>query len=132
MKKMIFSVNINQVSDLQILVYISYFQLYLTFVHLLIVFDCNPPLDVRGIFLDISNAFDRVCHNGLTCKIKCIRINGMFLKLITGFFENRFQSCFKWLDILMGTSASRCTSGLCFRASVVPYLHKWPVNQIVI
>ena len=25
-------------------------------------FDCNPPHDVRGVFLDISKAFDRVWH----------------------------------------------------------------------
>ena len=37
MKKMIFSVNINQVSNLQILVNISYFQLYMTFMPFLIV-----------------------------------------------------------------------------------------------
>ena len=28
-------------------------------------FDCNPPLEVRGIFWDISKAFDRVWHDGL-------------------------------------------------------------------
>ena len=52
-------------------------------------FDCNPPLDVRGIFLDISKAFDRVWHDGLIYKIKCIEVNGMFLKLVTSFTKNR-------------------------------------------
>ena len=33
-------------------------------------FDCSPPLDVRGIFLDISKAFDRVCHDRLIYKVK--------------------------------------------------------------
>ena len=28
-------------------------------------FDCHASLEVRGIFLDISKAFDRVCHEGL-------------------------------------------------------------------
>ena len=29
------------------------------------LFDCNPPLEVRGFFLDIFKAFDRVLHDGL-------------------------------------------------------------------
>ena len=28
-------------------------------------FDCNPPLDVRAAFLDISKAFDGVWHDEL-------------------------------------------------------------------
>ena len=28
-------------------------------------FDSNPPADVKGVFLDISKAFDNVCHEGL-------------------------------------------------------------------
>ena len=28
-------------------------------------FDSNPPADVKGVFLDISKAFDKVCHEGL-------------------------------------------------------------------
>ena len=38
-------------------------------------FDCNAPLDVRGVFLDISKAFDRVWHDELIYKIKCTGIN---------------------------------------------------------
>ena len=28
-------------------------------------FDCNPSLEVQGVFLHISKAFDKVCHDGL-------------------------------------------------------------------
>ena len=33
-------------------------------------FDCNPPLDVRSVYLDISKTFDRVWHDGLIYKLK--------------------------------------------------------------
>ena len=47
----------------------------LSFVHdIYASFDCNPLCDVRGVFLDISKAFDRVWHEGLIYKIKCIGV----------------------------------------------------------
>ena len=48
-------------------------------------FDCHPSLEVRGIFLDISKAFDRVWHEGLLYKIQSIGISGIPLKLIEFF-----------------------------------------------
>ena len=33
-------------------------------------FDCKPPLEVREIYLDIFNAFDRCWHAGLIYKVK--------------------------------------------------------------
>ena len=33
-------------------------------------FDCNPSLGVRGVFLDLSKAFDKVWHDGLIYKFK--------------------------------------------------------------
>ena len=54
-------------------------------------FDCNPPKDVRGIFLDLSKAFDGLWHDGLSYKIKRIGITDNSLKLIESFLSNRFQ-----------------------------------------
>ena len=33
-------------------------------------FDCNPTLNVRSVYLDISKAFDRVWHEGLVYKLR--------------------------------------------------------------
>ena len=41
-------------------------------------FDCNPSLEVRGVFLDISKAFDKVWHDGLIYKLKRNGITGDF------------------------------------------------------
>ena len=38
-------------------------------------FDCNPPLEVRSVFLDISKAFDKVWHEGLLYKLKSMGIS---------------------------------------------------------
>ena len=40
------------------------------------MFDANPSLDVRGVFLDSSKAFDRVWHDGLMYKeLKGIKVS---------------------------------------------------------
>ena len=39
-------------------------------------FDCNPSLEVRSVFLDISKAFDKVWHEGLLYKLKSMGISG--------------------------------------------------------
>ena len=45
-------------------------------------FDCHPSLEVRGIFLDISKAFDRAWHEGLLYKTQSVGILLTPLKLI--------------------------------------------------
>ena len=54
-------------------------------------FDCNPPRDVRCIFLNISKAFDRVWHDELTYKVKRAAVTGLPLELIQSFLSHRFQ-----------------------------------------
>ena len=53
-------------------------------------FDCNPPLDVRSVYLDISKAFDRVWHDGLPYKPEQCGVSGQ-LSLIRSFLKNRKQ-----------------------------------------
>ena len=64
-------------------------------------FDCNPPWEVREIFLDISKAFDRVCHDRLLYKIKSFGVFHTPLKLIEHFLSNRYRNL-----VLKGQSSS--------------------------
>ena len=54
-------------------------------------FDCNPSLEVRGVFLDLSKAFDKVWHDVLIFKLKSLGISGSLLKLMQNYLDNRFE-----------------------------------------
>ena len=54
-------------------------------------FDLNPLLEVRGNFLDISKAFDKVWLEGLLYKLESLGIAGNLLKLFQSFLINRQQ-----------------------------------------
>ena len=54
-------------------------------------FNCNPSLEVRGIFLDLSKAFDKVWHQGLLFKLESFGIRGKLLNLLEDYLSNRFQ-----------------------------------------
>ena len=54
-------------------------------------FDCNPPYDIRGTFLDISKAFDNVRHKGLIFKLKSYGVDSSLLKSIENYLTGRQQ-----------------------------------------
>ena len=54
-------------------------------------FDLNISRDVRGVFLDMSNAFDKVWHDGLLFKLKQNGISGQILNLLTSYLDKRKQ-----------------------------------------
>ena len=53
--------------------------------------DANPSLEVRGFFLDISKAFDRVWYDSLLYKLKLLGICGRYYILIQSFLDSRHQ-----------------------------------------
>ena len=71
-------------------------------------FDCSPSLEVRGVFLDISKAFDKVWHDGLLYKLKRNGINDGLLKPVERFLSDRHQGVVlngqtsKWIKITAG------------------------------
>ena len=54
-------------------------------------FDENATVHVRGVFLDISKAFDKVWHNGLIFKLKSYGVEGELLLLLKNYLHNREQ-----------------------------------------
>ena len=71
-------------------------------------FDCNPPLEVRYVFLDISKAFDKVWRKGLLYKLKSVGILGEFYNLLENYLLDRFQRVVlngqtsSWRSVLAG------------------------------
>ena len=71
-------------------------------------FDHNPSLEVRGNFLDISKAFDKVWHEGLLYKLESLGISRKLLNLFRSFLNDRHQRVVlngqlsDWAPILAG------------------------------
>ena len=74
-------------------------------------FDADPTLEVQGVFLDMSKAFDKVWHEGLTYKLRKVGISGEGLALTNSFLSNKFQSVIacgqssNWLPVKAGVKA---------------------------
>ena len=62
-----------------------------TFHDIYTAFNADPTLEVRGVFLDMTKAFDKVWHEGLIYKLRQVGISGYALALINSFLNNRFQ-----------------------------------------
>ena len=54
-------------------------------------FDCDSTIDVRGVFLDISKAFDKVWHEGILFKLKTYGVNGEVLTLLNNYLHERYH-----------------------------------------
>ena len=63
--------------------------------------DANPSLDTKGIFLDMSKAFDKVWHEGLIYKLRTYGVQSKLLDLLKNYLNNRKQRV-----IINGTGSS--------------------------
>ena len=65
-------------------------------------FDCNPSLEVRSVFLDISKAFDKVWCEGMLYKLKSMCISAELCNLLENYlFKYQFWVFSFLLFILM-------------------------------
>ena len=55
------------------------------------VFDCNPTLKIRSVFLHISKAFDKVWYEGLLFKLRSMDVSGELFNLLGNYLSGRFQ-----------------------------------------
>ena len=71
-------------------------------------FDAYPTLETRGVFSDMSKAFDKVWHEGLIFKLKSVGVSDSLLSLTESFLSNRFHRVLlngqtsEWLSVKAG------------------------------
>ena len=87
-------------------------------------FDANSSLDTRGVFLDISKAFDRVGHKGLI--LWCfwdLSLSYSWLSL-----WKATESCFEWQMFSVEAFWGRDSPRFYFRSTIVNF-YQWPPRQ---
>ena len=88
--------------------------------------DCNPALEIRSVFLDISEAFDKLWHEGLLFKLRFMGISDELYNLLGNYHSGRFQRVIlngptlPWRPVIADVSQDSILDPLLFLVYVNP------------
>ena len=93
-------------------------------------FDADPSLEVRGVFLDLSKAFDKVWDDGLLYELRRMGICERYFEPIHSFLSDGFQRVLlngqnsKWSQIIAGVPQCSVLGPLLFLVYIYdsPYI----------